>query len=418
MINIPRGTKDVLPQEVHKWQQAESLARKMCALYNVREIRTPVFEHTELFLRSIGDDTDVVGKEMYTFEDKGGRSITLKPEGTAPVARSYVENSLESETLPLKMFYFSPVFRYERPAAGRLREHHQFGVEFYGGAGAEYDFEVISLAYDFLVKFGITGLSLNINSIGCPNCRKNYNEALKEFARKHIDNLCETCHTRLNTNPLRILDCKVPECKKIVADAPKITDYICDDCRAHMERLTRLLTAAKIPFKVDPSIVRGLDYYTKTVFEFVTDALGAQGTVCGGGRYDRLVESVGGKPTPCVGFGMGLERLILLKEAIGSGFDNPEHIRVMAISQSPEYADDCISLVSELRRADISADCDKTGRSLKAQFKFADKQGAEYVVVIGESERNSKCYTVKRLSDGQTATCSFDNITEFFADKK
>ncbi len=415
MINIPRGTKDVLPSESYKWQQAEALARKICSLYNVREIRTPAFEHTELFLRSIGDDTDVVGKEMYTFNDKGGRSITLKPEGTAPVARSYVENSLESESLPLKMFYFSPVFRYERPAAGRLREHHQFGVEFYGGAGAEYDFEVISLAYDFLTGFGISSLSLRINSIGCPECRKSYNKALREFGENNKQRLCETCHTRLETNPLRILDCKVPECKEIMQDAPKILDYICDDCAKHLDRLKALLDVAKIPYAVDPTIVRGLDYYTKTVFEFVTDALGAQGTVCGGGRYDNLVESVGGKPTPCVGFGMGLERLILLKEAIGSPFEPCACVKVMVVSQSPEYADDCIELTTRLRKGGIRADCDNTGRSLKAQFKFADKQHAEYAVVIGGNERASGIYTVKRLSDGNTETCGKESIVEYFS---
>lgn len=417
MINIPRGTKDVLPQESHKWQQAEALARKICALYNVREIRTPAFEHTELFLRSIGDDTDVVGKEMYTFTDKGGRSITLKPEGTAPVARSYVENGLENESLPLKMFYFSPVFRYERPAAGRLREHHQFGVEYYGGAGPEYDFEIISLAYEFLLRFGITELTLHINSIGCPHCRKAYNEALRAFGEKHKAELCETCHTRLDTNPLRILDCKVPSCKEIVADAPVILDYICDDCKAHLERLKALLTTAEIPFSVDPGIVRGLDYYTKTVFEFVTDALGAQGTVCGGGRYDHLVESVGGKPTPCVGFGMGLERLILLKEAIGVPFAPPERVQVMVIRQSDAFADDATALTLRLRRGGIRADCDNTGRSLKAQFKYADKQCAAYALVIGETEKNSGVYTVKRLSDGYTETCPQENVVAYFADK-
>ena len=413
MINIPRGTKDVLPSESYKWQQAEALARKICALYNVREIRTPAFEHTELFLRSIGDDTDVVGKEMYTFTDKGGRSITLKPEGTAPVARSYVENALESEALPLKMFYFSPVFRYERPAAGRLRENHQFGVEFYGGAGPEYDFEVISLAYDFLTQFGISSLSLRINSIGCPNCRAEYNKALRAFGEAHKNELCETCGVRMQNNPLRMLDCKVPQCKQIMAGAPTILDYICDDCARHLERLKQLLTAAEIPFAVDSSIVRGLDYYTKTVFEFVTDALGAQGTVCGGGRYDHLVESVGGKPTPCVGFGMGLERLILLKEAIGSPFLPHKRVGVMLISQSPAYADDCIRLTMQLRKQGVRADCDNTGRSLKAQFKFADKQCAEYAVVIGESEKASGTVSVKRLADGETQTCAIDKLPEF-----
>ena len=418
MINIPRGTKDVLPQESYKWQQAEDCAREVCALYNVREIRTPAFEHTELFLRSIGDDTDVVGKEMYTFTDKGGRSITLKPEGTAPVARSFVENALESETLPLKMFYFSPVFRYERPAAGRLREHHQFGVEFYGGAGPEYDFEVISLAYDFLRKFGITELTLHLNSIGCPSCRKAYNEAMRAFGQKHYDELCETCHTRLTNNPLRILDCKVPSCHAVMTDAPRILDYICDDCRAHMERLQALLEAEHIPYEIDTGIVRGLDYYTKTVFEFVTSALGAQGTVCGGGRYDGLVESVGGKPTPCVGFGLGLERLLLLKETIGSAFAPAPHVTVMVIRQSPEFADDALLLTAKLRKMGVRADCDNTGRSLKAQFKFADKQRADYALVIGESEKQSGVYTVKRLSDGHTETCAADSLATFFADKR
>lgn len=415
MINIPRGTKDVLPAESYKWQQAEALARKMCALYNVREVRTPTFEHTELFLRSIGNDTDVVGKEMYTFVDKGNRSITLKPEGTAPVARCFVENSLESEALPLKMFYFTPVFRYERPAAGRLREHHQFGVEFYGGAAPEYDCEVISLAHDFLREFGITGLSLNINSIGCPNCRKAYNDALKAYCKARINDLCETCHTRLETNPLRILDCKVPGCKQALADAPTILDYICDDCAAHLHKLEDLLKASGIPYKIDPGIVRGLDYYTKTVFEFVTDALGAQGTVCGGGRYDCLVESVGGKPTPCVGFGMGFERLILLKESIGSQFAAEKRVKVMVASQSPEYAQTCFDLVRKLRLGGIAADCDNTGRSLKAQFKFADKQCAEYVVVIGEREIQSATVMVKKLANGSTQSCSLDNLTQYFS---
>lgn len=413
MINIPRGTKDVLPSESYKWQQAEDLARKICALYNVREIRTPAFEHTELFLRSIGDDTDVVGKEMYTFTDKGGRSITLKPEGTAPVARSYVENSLESEALPLKMFYFSPVFRYERPAAGRLREHHQFGVEFYGGAGPEYDFEVISLAYRFLTEFGIPNLSLEINSIGCPKCRKAYNEALRSFGEAHKDEVCETCKVRLESNPLRMLDCKVPSCKEIMKGAPNILDYICDDCKEHLQRLEELLKKSEIPYTVNSGIVRGLDYYTKTVFEFVTDALGAQGTVCGGGRYDNLVESVGGKHTPCVGFGMGIERLLLLKDTAGTPYERQHRVDVMVISQSPEFSDECFALTMKLRNSGIKADCDNTGRSLKAQFKFADKQNAVYVIVIGQNELDGGVYSVKRLADGHTQTCPKDKIVEF-----
>ena len=412
MINIPKGTKDVLPQESYKWQQAEALAREVCALYNAYEIRTPAFEHTELFLRSIGDDTDVVNKEMYTFTDKGGRSITLKPEGTAPVARAYLENALENESLPLKMYYFSPVFRYERPQAGRLREHHQFGVEFYGGAAPEYDFEVISLAYTFLSKFGITNLTLNLNSIGCPNCRKDYNAALRAFGEAHEGELCATCKTRLVKNPLRMLDCKVPSCKAVFAAAPKITDYLCEDCVRHQEKLCALLKKANIPYILNPNIVRGLDYYTKTVFEFVTDALGTQGTVCGGGRYDRLVESMGGKPTPCVGFGMGIERLLMLKDAIQTPYAPRARVQVMVISQSPAYADECFALVSSLRQKGIRADCDNTGRSLKAQFKFADKQQAEFAVVLGENELSCGKVTVKRLRDGQTEACAIDALAD------
>lgn len=344
MINIPKGTKDVLPSESYKWHYVESKARETARLYGFREIRTPSFEHTELFTRSIGDDTDVVQKEMYTFLDKGKRSITLKPEGTAPVARSFVENALESLSLPLKMYYITPVFRYEAPQAGRLREHHQFGVELYGGDTPALDFEVISLAYDFLSSVGVTGLVLNLNSIGCEKCRAEYKSALKKFLGDHIDEMCFTCRDRFERNPLRILDCKEEGCKKIVDGAPKITDYLCDDCRNHMEGLKSLLDAASIKYVVNPRIVRGLDYYTKTVFEFVTTALGSQGTVCGGGRYNNLVESVGGKPTPCVGFGLGLERLIMLLDATGVEIKNDENPEVFVISQRPEYLDACMKI--------------------------------------------------------------------------
>ena len=316
MIRIPKGVKDVLPQDSYKWQFVENVARNVCSLGGLKEIRTPTFEYTGLFTRSIGDNTDVVSKEMYTFDDKAGRSLTLKPEGTACVARSYIENSLEANSLPLKMYYFTPVFRYENPQAGRYREHHQFGVEVYGSPSPVMDYEVIKLAYDFLSALGIDQLKLRLNSIGCPTCREQYNKALKEYLSSKLDKLCSTCRERFEKNPLRIIDCKVPSCKEIVAGAPRIIDYICDDCKEHLAMLRAYLDDAKIPYEIDPDIVRGLDYYTKTVFEFVTTALGAQGTVCGGGRYDNLVESVGGKPTPCVGFGLGIERLLLLMEAL------------------------------------------------------------------------------------------------------
>lgn len=418
MIKIPKGVKDVLPDESYKWQYVESVARKVCDLFFVKEIRTPVFEHTELFTRSIGDDTDVVSKEMYTFEDKGGRSLTLKPEGTACVARSYVENSLDSLSLPLKMFYITPIFRYENPQAGRYREHHQFGVEVYGAATPSMDYEVISLAYTFLTKLGITELKLKLNSIGCPNCRTRYNAALKEYLSANLDKLCSTCRTRFERNPLRIIDCKVPSCKEIVKGAPRIMDYICDDCSRHLSELRGYLDAAAIPYEIDTDIVRGLDYYTKTVFEFVTSSLGAQGTVCGGGRYDNLVESVGGKPTPCVGFGLGLERLIMLMDALNLPYVDKKTAKVFVMAQSPVYADKCLEIVRSLRESGISAETEYTGRSLKAQFKYADKCNVDYAVVVGENELSSGVFTIKRMSDGQTFETSEKELPKFFSERE
>lgn len=408
MITVPKGTKDVLPDSSHKWQYLENIIRETCSLYGVREIRTPVFEHTELFLRSIGDDTDVVNKEMYTFNDKGNRSITLKPEGTAPVARSYIENSLEAMSLPLKMYYITPVFRYERPQAGRLREHHQFGVEFYGSSTAAMDYEALSLAYRMLTKAGVK-VTLKINSIGCEKCRKDYNAALRAFLAEHKDGLCEDCKVRAEKNPLRVLDCKVPICKELIKNAPVITDYLCEDCSSHMAELESYLKAGNIPYAVDSSIVRGLDYYTRTVFEFVTDVLGAQGTVCGGGRYDNLVESIGGKHTPCVGFGMGLERLLMLMEASGIEIE-PVHTEYFVMCQKPEYKGECLKLVSALRNKGKSADTDFMDRSLKAQFKYADKIKARKAIVVGDDEIATGILKVKNLADGTIEEVKLEDI--------
>lgn len=417
-ITVPKGTKDVQPQESYKWHYVENAAKQTAALYNFREIRTPVFEHTELFTRSIGDGTDVVSKEMYTFLDKGGRSITLKPEGTAGVARSYVENTLESLTLPLKMFYITPVFRYENPQKGRLREHHQFGVEAFGSTSPYMDFEVISVAYDMLSKLGITGLLLKINCIGCPECRPRYTVALKEFLADKVGNMCGNCKERYEKNTLRILDCKCRECREMLKGAPVISDYICDDCKNHMDGLENCLKSAQMPFVRDDGIVRGLDYYTKTVFEFITDALGSQGTVCGGGRYDNLVESVGGKPTPGVGFGMGLERIIMLCESLGLSFGKPDAPTVYAACQSPSYLDNCRDLCGLLRKNGISAEYDLNGRSLKSQFKQADKLGAKFAAVIGESEAKDNTVTLKNLKDGTSAVYPIAEVAEIIkADK-
>lgn len=418
MINIPKGTKDVLPSDSYKWQYVESMARKAAHLYGFREIRTPAFEHTELFTRSIGDDTDVVKKEMYTFLDKGNRSITLKPEGTSPVARSFVENALDALSLPLKMYYITPVFRYENPQAGRLREHHQFGVELYGGDNAALDYEVISLAHTFLSSVGVTGLVLNLNSIGCEKCRGKYNEALKAYLAGKLDEMCPTCRERFEHNPLRILDCKVEGCKKIVEGAPRILDYICDDCKAHMAELESLLKRGGIEYVINPNIVRGLDYYTKTVFEFVTTALGSQGTVCGGGRYNHLVESVGGKPTPCVGFGLGLERLLMLLDSIGVDIENDDRPDIFVISQNQVLTDKCRDVVMMLRKNGIAADTDNTGRSLKAQFRYADKLAAKYVVVIGDTEASTGVVTVKKLADGTSEQTTIDNLVNYILEKR
>lgn len=410
MINIPKGTKDVLPTDSYKWQYVEEKVREICKLYNVREIRTPAFEHTELFTRSIGEDTDVVGKEMYTFLDKGNRSITLKAEGTAPVARSFVENALDALSLPLKMFYITPVFRYENPQKGRLREHHQFGVEVYGGDTAYLDFEVINLAYSFLCKMGVKNLSLRINNIGCSNCRKNYNKALKDYLASKMDCLCATCKTRFERNPLRILDCKVPVCGSIVASAPLITDYVCDDCKNHTNKLCELLDKSGIPYSIDPHIVRGLDYYTKTVFEFVTETVG---TVCGGGRYNNLVESVGGKSTPCVGFGMGIERLLFILENEGIEIPCNDGPELFLISQNSDCVDFCMQKAIELRSVGISCDTDYTGRSMKAQFKYADKLKSKNIVVIGQAEIDSGLCEVKNTVSGEKNSVKIVDLASF-----
>jgi len=413
MINIPKGTKDVLPFESYKWHYVEDIVRKVAKNFGAEEIRTPTFEYTELFLRGVGDTTDIVNKEMYTFEDKGKRSITLKPEGTAGVARSFIENGLQNRAMPLKMYYITPVFRYERPQAGRLREHHQFGVEFYGAKGADIDAEVILLAYTVLTELGLN-VKLNINSMGCEKCRKDYNNALKEYLKDNYDNLCETCQTRYEKNPLRILDCKVDTCKELVKSAPMITDYLCDDCRAHFEKLKTLLDVAGLEYNVNPLIVRGLDYYTKTVFEFITTDLGSQGTVCGGGRYDNLIKQLGGGDVAGAGFGMGLERILMLMEAKGIEIKEPAPCKLFVASLGDEAYKKAFQIVSALRQKGVHADLDHMDRSIKAQFKYSDKIKAEYVATIGESELNEGFVTLKKMSDGSTEKIAINDLLTRF----
>lgn len=413
MINVPKGTKDVLPYESYKWHYVENIVREVASAFGADEIRTPTFEHTELFLRGVGETTDVVNKEMYTFEDKGKRSITLKPEGTAGVARSFIENGLGNRAMPLKMYYITPVFRYERPQAGRLREHHQFGIEFYGAKGADTDAEVILLAYTVLTKLGLN-VKLNINSMGCKECRKAYNEALREYLKDNIDGLCETCKVRYEKNPLRILDCKVESCKKLVENAPKITDYLCDDCKAHFNKVQKLLDVAGLEYTVNPLIVRGLDYYTKTVFEFVTADLGSQGTVCGGGRYDNLISELGGGSVPGVGFGMGLERILMLMEAKGVVIPEPERCKLFIATMGEAAYEKAFEIVSSLRKNGVKADLDHMERGVKAQFKYADKISAEYVATIGENELSTGTVTVKKMSDGSSETLPVDSLVSKF----
>lgn len=402
MINIPKGTKDVLPQEAYKWHYVENVARQTAKDFCASEIRTPTFEHTELFLRGVGDTTDIVNKEMYTFEDKGGRSITLKPEGTAGVARAFIENSLYAGVQPTKMYYITPVFRYEKPQAGRLREHHQFGVEYYGSDSPYADVEVMMIAKTFFNRLGITRLKLNINSIGCRECRKKYNEALKDYLRSNLDKMCPTCRERFDKNPLRILDCKEEGCRAITANAPVILDYLCDNCRAHHESVCNQLTLLGIDYEVNPHIVRGLDYYTRTVFEFISSDIGAQGTVCGGGRYNNLIEEVGGKPCPAVGFGMGLERLILTMESLGLPFGQEDVPDVYIAPLCDEAKDEAMLIADTLRTAGISCDTDLLGRSFKAQLKYVNKTGARYMIVIGTDEMASGVYAVKNLLSGSS----------------
>lgn len=416
MISAPKGTKDVLPQDSYRWHYIEDAARSTAEVFNLKEIRTPVFEHTELFLRGVGDTTDVVNKEMYTFKDKGDRSITLKPEGTAGVARSFIENNLGAAGLPVKMYYIIPAFRYERPQAGRLREFHQFGVEVYGAEGADADAEVIFAASSFLKKLGIRQVKLNINSIGCKTCRKNYNERLKAYLLPHLDEMCSTCRERFDKNPLRILDCKEEKCRAITHGAPRIVDFLCEDCAEHFKKVQKYLTAGGVEFSIDPNIVRGLDYYTRTVFEFVSESVGAQGTICGGGRYDGLIEELGGTPTPAVGFAVGLERMLLLMDNTGVNIPKAPGPKVFFAGMDEETRRRAFSFVCELRAAGISAECDHMGRSLKAQFKYADKIGAEYVVVIGEEEMESGVCRVKRMSDGHVAEVKFADVCEFFSE--
>ena len=416
LTTAPRGTGDVLPADSKKWQYVERKLLEIAELYGFRESRVPVFEHTELFTRSVGDTTDVVQKEMYTFTDKGDRSITLRPEGTAGTVRSVLEHGLLNEALPVKVSYVLACYRYEKPQAGRLREFHQFGVECFGAADPTADAEVISLADDVLQTLGVRNMHLEINSIGCPTCRAKYQQALRDYFAAHSQELCGTCVGRLERNPMRILDCKSPVCSKIAADAPKILDYLCEDCKQHFDTLQALLTQMQINYVVNPTIVRGLDYYTRTVFEFVSDEIGSQGTVCGGGRYDGLVEQMGGNPTPALGFAMGLERLMMLMDKQCCPFpenDTPDlYLAPMGAAAQQKAA----VLAADLRREGFSVLTDVMGRSLKAQMKYADKVHADFVCVLGDSELEQGTAVLKNMKTGESVEFAVENLTDALYD--
>lgn len=414
ITNAIKGTLDTLPSSSYKIQYIEAAMREIAENYGFYEMRTPVFEHTELFQRSVGETTDVVQKEMYTFKDKGDRSITLKPEGTAGAVRAFLEHGLFNEAMPQKIYYVTPCYRYEKPQAGRLREFHQFGVECFGAGGAAQDAEIILLANEVFNYLGVNNISLEINSIGCPECRKKYQEALKEYFKSNYDALCDTCKGRLEKNPMRILDCKSPVCSKIAENAPKILDYLCEDCNEHFELVKKYLTANNIDFKVNPTIVRGLDYYTRTVFEFVSNEIGAQGTVCGGGRYDGLVEEMGGKPTPACGFGLGLERLMLLMDTQKTEFPERKKCDLYIASMGEQSNIKASALATDLRNEGLSAQFDTVGRSVKAQMKYADKIGALYTVVLGDSELESGRAVLKNMSDGTQAEIELADFTDNF----
>lgn len=407
-----KGTNDILPSEVYKWQFVEGKMLETAKQFGFEEIRVPVFEHTEVFKRSVGDTTDVVQKEMYTFDDKGGRSITLRPELTAGVIRSVLENGLTNGPLPLKICYIGGCYRYEKPQAGRLREFHQFGVECVGAAAPNADAEVISLARQVLNNIGIEKISLEINSIGCPECRKKYQEALKDYFRKNIETLCDTCKDRLERNPMRILDCKSPVCKGLCENAPVVLDYLCEECEQHFKNVKKHLDAQDIKYTVNPHIVRGLDYYTRTVFEFVSGDIGAQSTVCGGGRYDGLISQMGGQPTASLGFAMGIERLMMVLESQKTELpkSSPCDLYIAVMGESATLK--ATALCNSLRADGFNVQTDICSKGLKAQMKFANKIGALFTLVLGDSELENNKAKLKNMKTGEETEVCLDNLSD------
>jgi histidyl-tRNA synthetase len=406
----PRGTSDIIPGKVEYWRKLEEVIHEICKGYGFREIRTPIFEHTELFARGVGETTDIVEKEMYSFSDRGERNITLRPEGTAPTVRAFLENKFYAEPQPTKLYYIGPMFRYGRPQAGRFRQFHQFGVEVFSSNDPGIDAEVISLAMDYYSRLGISGLELHLNSVGCAKCRPVHKRKLLEHLQGHYDELCPTCLGRYEKNPLRIFDCKNASCQELISTAPAITDCLCDDCREHFEQVQKYLNEINVEYILDKKMVRGLDYYTKTAFEIMVKDIGAQSSIGGGGRYDRLVKECGGSDTPGIGFAMGLERIILTMEQQGllekSKFSQDVFIATVDSSLDLEG----FKILNNLRREGISAEKDYMQRSLKSQLKYADKLGVSIVIIIGQNELSQGNVTVKLMNTGQQTEVKLNDL--------
>ncbi len=413
MIQLVKGTKDIYGAEVKAWQTIEGKMRRLCETCGIGEIRTPAFEFTELFVRGVGETTDIVQKEMYTFTDDGDRSLTLRPEGTAGVVRAYIEHGMYNNAQPTKLYYISPTFRCENTQAGRQRQFHQFGVEMLGSYSAAQDAEAISVAAALLEEMGVKGVELRINSLGCPECRARYNKKLREFIGSNLERLCPTCKERFEKNPLRVLDCKEESCQAVIADAPSVLDCLDEECTAHFQKVQDILTEMGIPFVVDPKIVRGLDYYTRTVFEFVSDGL----TVCGGGRYDNLVEECGGKPTGAVGFGLGIERLVMILEKQNGALEEVPERDVYIGSMGEKGLIRAQGITLALRKAGVRAECDTVERSVKAQMKYANKIGVKYSVILGDSELESGQVELKEMETGEKETVSLAELAEVLLKK-
>lgn len=417
LTEAPKGTKDIYGSYMEEWQRVEQVMRELCSDFGIKEIRIPIFEHTELYLRGVGETTDIVQKEMYTFKDKADRSITLRPEGTAGVARSFIEHGMYNNPQPTRRFYIGPMFRYENTQKGRQRQFHQFGVEMLGSYSPALDAEAISVVAELLKRLGIKDVELRINSLGCNECRQRYNTALKEYIGSNIDKLCDDCKSRFDKNPLRVLDCKEESCQRIIAEAPVVLDYLDDECKEHFETVKAILDDMEIKYTVDEKIVRGLDYYTRTVFEFVANGIGAQGTVCGGGRYDNLIAECGGQPMGCAGFAVGIERLLLMLEAQNGEFKETNEMDIYIGSIGKEGLVKSQGIAYRMRSEGIRAEGDSVGRSVKAQMKYANKIGAKYSVILGDNEIAEDTANLKNMETGEQEQIKVSELVEIIKKK-